>query len=187
MREGAGRPARGVRSLLYPQIPAKPPLLAFISHQFFTNTLDVIAPAKPKQNQPAMSWCASLSRSFRWSSLDVRVGVRNHRCLLWEACYTPELWLWCAPRLLIVYCFIECFVDHEDGAMYRSCLREIVVFLFRLCLSCLFSWLIMSLPPYSFLDAKGCRATPGCVSRGIPSRRSHCTTTVRFMPEWMVQ
>ena len=34
-----------------------------------------------------------LNRSFRWSSLDVSVGLRNHRDLLQEACRTPELWL----------------------------------------------------------------------------------------------
>jgi len=43
-----------------------------------------------------------LNRSFCWSSLDVSVGLRNHRDLLQEACHTPELWLWRAPRLLIV-------------------------------------------------------------------------------------
>src|SRR5215475_5558706 len=35
-----------------------------LSPQFFTNTLAVIAPSKPKQNQPAMSWCASVRRKI---------------------------------------------------------------------------------------------------------------------------
>src|SRR5207248_6052376 len=44
---------------------------------------------------------------FRWcrgSSLDMRVGLRNHRCLLWGACHTPELWR--APYLLAYFACI---------------------------------------------------------------------------------